>query len=51
MPGMASWTSYVLTVTPGIVLVAIVILVLPRQARGVRIMMLILGFIFARDAM
>ncbi|MDI3331536.1 MAG: CPBP family intramembrane metalloprotease [Micrococcus sp.] len=43
--------SYLLTVTPGIILVAIIVMLLPRQAHGVRILTLILGFIFARDAM
>ncbi len=51
MTGMEPWMSYLLTVLPGIVLVAIIVMLLPRQAHGVRVLMLILGFIFARDAM
>ena len=51
MTGMEPWMSYLLTVTPGIILVALIVLLLPRQAHGVRILILILGFIFARDAM
>lgn len=51
MTGMEPWMSYLLTVTPGIILVAVIVMLLPRQAHGVRILVLILGFIFARDAM
>jgi uncharacterized protein len=51
MTGMEPWMSYLLTVTPGLILVAITVMLIPRQAHGVRILMLILGFIFARDAM
>jgi uncharacterized protein len=51
MTGMEPWMSYLLTVTPGIILVALIVMLLPRQTHGVRILMLILGFIFARDAM
>ncbi|NUL49440.1 CPBP family intramembrane metalloprotease [Cellulosimicrobium funkei] len=50
-PTLAPWTAYLLTVLPAVVLVGIVVALLPRQAHGVRIMMLILGFIVARDAM
>lgn len=51
MTPMEPWMSYLLTVTPGILLVALVVALLPRQAHGVRILTLVLGFIFARDAM
>lgn len=51
MTGMEPWMSYLLTVTPGIILVSVVVMLLPRQAHGVRVLVLILGFIFARDAM
>ncbi|MEV4902827.1 CPBP family intramembrane glutamic endopeptidase [Citricoccus sp. NPDC055426] len=50
-PTLAPWMAYLLTVLPGILLVGVVVALLPRQAHGVRILMLILGFIFARDAM
>ena len=50
-PTLAPWMAYLLTVLPAVVLVGIVVALLPRQAHGVRIMMLILGFIVARDAM
>jgi uncharacterized protein len=51
MKDMEPWMAYLLTVLPGIVLVGIVVALLPRQAHGVRILMLVLGFVFARDAM
>lgn len=50
-PTLAPWMAYLLTVLPGLLLVGVVVALLPRQAHGVRILMLILGFIFARDAM
>ncbi|MEO9247650.1 CPBP family intramembrane glutamic endopeptidase [Citricoccus nitrophenolicus] len=50
-PTLAPWMAFLLTVLPAVVLVGIVVALLPRQAHGVRIMMLILGFIVARDAM
>ncbi|MGM7671291.1 CPBP family glutamic-type intramembrane protease [Microbacterium sp. A93] len=50
-PNLAPWMAYLLTVLPGVVLVGVVVALLPRESHGVRIMMLILGFIFARDAM
>lgn len=50
-PNLAPWMAYLLTVLPGVLLVGVVVALLPRQAHGVRILMLILGFIFARDAM
>ncbi|QCU77496.1 CPBP family intramembrane metalloprotease [Citricoccus sp. SGAir0253] len=48
---MESWIPYLLTVTPGLVLIGIIAALLPRQAHGVRILVLVLGFVFARDAM
>lgn len=48
---LAPWMDYLLTVLPGVLLVGVVVALLPRDAHGVRILMLILGFIFARDAM
>lgn len=50
-PTLAPWMAYLLTVLPGVLLIGIVVALLPRQAHGVRILTLILGFIFARDAM
>ena len=40
MTGMEPWMSYLLTVTPGIILVAVIVMLLPRQAHGVRILVL-----------
>jgi uncharacterized protein len=51
MVSMEPWMAYLLTVLPGLVLVTIVVALLPRQAHGVRILMLVMGFVFARDAM
>lgn len=50
-PNLAPWMAYLLTVLPGVLLIGVVVALLPRHAHGVRILMLILGFIFARDAM
>ncbi|MGW9551522.1 CPBP family glutamic-type intramembrane protease [Citricoccus zhacaiensis] len=51
MENLAPWVAYLLTVLPGVVLIGIIVALLPRQAHGVRILMLVLGFIFVRDAM
>lgn len=51
MSGMEPWTSYLLAVSPGLLLVAVIVALLPRRAHGVRILVLILGLIFARDAL
>lgn len=48
---LAPWLAYLLTVLPGVALVGVVVALLPRQAHGARILMLILGFIFTRDAL
>lgn len=51
MENLEPWVAYLLTVLPGVLLVGIIVALLPRQAHGVRILMLVLGFIFVRDAM
>ena len=43
--------QYLATLTPPLLLVAVLVTALPRQAHGLRIMTLILGFILARDGM
>ncbi len=51
MENLEPWVAYLLTVLPGLLLVGIIVALLPRQAHGVRILMLVLGFVFVRDAM
>ncbi|WP_313817044.1 CPBP family intramembrane glutamic endopeptidase [Citricoccus sp.] len=51
MENLEPWVAYLLTVLPGLLMVGIIVVLLPRQAHGVRILMLVLGFVFVRDAM
>ncbi|WP_277245231.1 CPBP family intramembrane glutamic endopeptidase [Micrococcus terreus] len=48
---MAPWMQYLTAVTPALLLVAVLVMLLPRRSHGLRIMTLILGFILARDSM
>lgn len=48
---MADGMQYLLAVTPPLLLVAVLVLTLPRSAHGLRIMILVLGFVLARDSM
>lgn len=43
--------QYLAALTPPLLLIAVLVMALPRRSHGLRIMTLILGFILARDAM